>query len=162
MQQGWRTFLNYPLTGIGAGQFQNYEEPGEKTRWRVTHNTPLQVAAEVGILGVLALAFLVFRGLKASLWVRRTLRGSSWRRGAQTDPEDGLAPHERAFLSEQATAMVACMVGWLIASQFASVAYNWTIYYLLGLCVTARDVVRARERAYARAKAIGSEEVVAA
>ena len=162
MQQGWRTFLQYPLTGIGAGQFQNYQEPGERTRWRVTHNTPLQVAAEIGILGVLALAFLVFRGLRASLWIRRTLRPRRWGRRAPPQPEDGLESDERAFLYEQATAMVACMVGWLIASQFASVAYNWTIYYLLGLCVTARDVLRARQRAYARAKAIGTEEVVAA
>jgi hypothetical protein len=58
--------------------------------------------------------------------------------------------------------MLACMTGWLVCAIFASVAFNWTIYYLLGLAVTARDVVRARERAYARAKNLAMQETVAA
>src|SRR5436189_6277766 len=31
-----------PLTGIGAGQFQNYNPPGRKEAWRETHNAPIQ------------------------------------------------------------------------------------------------------------------------
>jgi len=54
-------------------------------------------------------------------------------------------------------------VGWFVSALFASVAYNWTFYYVLGLSVTARDIVRARSHAYARAKAlVESKRVVAA
>ena len=66
------------------------------------------------------------------------------------------------FLEGHGAAMVACVVGWAVCAFFASVAFNWTIYYLLGLAVTGRDVVRARRVAYAKAKAIAEQEVVAA
>jgi hypothetical protein len=36
-------------------------------------------------------------------------------------------------------------------------AYNWTFYYVLGLSVTARDLVRARAHAYAKAKALAEQ-----
>jgi putative inorganic carbon (hco3(-)) transporter len=166
MKQAWRVFEQNPFTGIGAGQFENYSEPGQVQHWRVTHNTPLQLAAEVGIFGVLIMAFLFWRGIAAAWWTRRTLQrhvfGTWSRRAPPPEPQDGLEPDERRFLYEQATAMVACMVAWFVAAQFASVAYNWTIYYLLGLCVTARSVTLARARAYKRAKTMGRQEIVAA
>jgi hypothetical protein len=56
----------------------------------------------------------------------------------------------------------ASMVGWFVCAQFASVAFNWTFYYVLGLAVCTRDVVRARAKAYAEAKALTGEGVVAA
>jgi O-antigen ligase len=166
MKQAWRVFQAYPFTGIGAGQFQNYQEPGQVQHWRVTHNTPLQFAAELGVLGVIGIFFLFFRGLGAARWAQKRLRGTlkalAVRRRAPPDPEDGLEPGERQMLNEHAAALIACMVAWFVAAQFASVGYNWTLYYLLGLCVTTRDVVRARAKAYARAKKIGTQEVVAA
>jgi hypothetical protein len=42
------------------------------------------------------------------------------------------------------------------------VAFNWTFYYLLGLSVAARDVVRARALAYADAQRRGETRAVAA
>src|SRR6185436_10081494 len=61
MQEGINTFLEHPITGVGAGQFKNYNPPGRKERWRETHNSLIQVAAETGIVGLLAFVFLVFR-----------------------------------------------------------------------------------------------------
>ena len=49
-----------------------------------------------------------------------------------------------------------------MCALFASVAFNWTFYYLLGLAATARDVVRTRELTYARAKAHAVREASAA
>jgi len=177
LEQAWLIFLEHPLTGVGAGQFMNYGPPGRAEKWRVTHNVMLQMAAEIGIFGLFTFVFLVCRGFSAAWWTRKAL---SWMhrsppssrlrrtrvrkpggRAAPADPEDGLAPHERVFLETHASAMLACMTGWLICAQFASVGYNWTIYYLLGLAVCARDVVKARREAYAEAKVIG-EGVVAA
>ena len=54
-------------------------------------------------------------------------------------------------------ALFACMVGWFVCALFASVAFNWTFYYLLGLAVTSRDVVRARAASYAKARAVATE-----
>jgi hypothetical protein len=42
------------------------------------------------------------------------------------------------------------------------VAFNWTLYYLVGLSVCAQYVVEARRKAFAEAKAMTGEGVVAA
>ena len=54
MKEGIKAFAERPLTGIGAGQFPNYNPPGRKEAWRETHNAPIQVAAETGIFGFAA------------------------------------------------------------------------------------------------------------
>jgi O-antigen ligase len=165
LQQGWMVFMENPLTGVGPGQFKNYWHQGLPKKWHEVHNVWLQVAAEMGIFALLAFAYLVTRGFTAAFWTRKRLapprrRG---RRGARSDlSEDGLTDDERLFLQTHAAAMVAAMVGWFVCALFASVALNWTIYYLIGLSVTARDVVRARQAAYAKAKAAAMRGAVAA
>jgi O-antigen ligase len=167
MEQAWNVFLDNPITGIGAGQFQNYGEPGKAKRWRVTHNALLQVASELGIFGVLSFMFIIWRAFSASWWTRRELKWIYQRRTRkkgqpEEDPEDGLTDEERRFLQTHGAAMVACMVGWFVAALFAAVAFNWTFYYLLGLSVTARDVIRARRAAYARARQLAFKEAAVA
>ena len=165
MEQAWALFQEYPLTGVGAGQFQTYGPPGQAKRWRVTHNAFLQIASEIGIFGVIAFVFLVVRAFTAAWWTRSTL---SWiyrkrsRKRPEPEPEDGLDEHERMFLQTHASAMIACMVGWTVCAMFASVAFNWTLYYLAGLAVTSRDVVRRRAKAYAKAKMLSEREALAA
>jgi O-antigen ligase len=164
LKQGWTVFLENPLTGVGAGQFRNYWHPGLPKKWHEVHNVWLQLGAEIGIFGVLVLAYLVLRAFTAAFWIRRRLAPRRrWRGQGKGDPsEDGLTPEERFFLQTHADAMLAAMVGWFVCALFASVALNWTIYYLLGLCVTARDVIRMRAAAHARAKALAVREAAAA
>jgi len=59
---------------------------------------------------------------------------------------------ERAILETNARGMLAAMVGWTVCSLFASVAFNWTFYYVLALSVAGHEILRAR-RAAARAAA---------
>ena len=157
LEQGWIVFTENPLTGIGMGQFRNYTRPGLRTRWHEAHNVFLQVGSEIGIFGVIAFTFLVVRAFSAAWWTRRHLawihrKRTRHRRQTETRaPEDGLTDDERSFLQSHATAMVACLVGWFVCALFASVAFNWTFYILLGLSVTARDIVLAREQAYRKA-----------
>jgi O-antigen ligase len=162
--QGVEVFFERPLTGVGAGQFQSYWHPGLFTKWHEVHNVLLQVATEMGIFGLLVFSFLIYRGFSAASWTRRRLRWILWRRAGRDtgDPEDGLDDYERQFLYTHATAMVACMAGWFVCALFASVALNWTFYYVLALSVSTRDVVRARAAAYARAKAEALREAAAA
>jgi O-antigen ligase len=165
LEQGVTVFLDNPLTGVGLGQFRNYYRPGLATRWHETHNVFLQVAAEIGIFGLAVFVFLIVRAFTAAAWTRRQL---SWiyrkrsRKKPQPEPEDGLTPAERLFLQTHGSAMVAALAGWFVCALFASVAFNWTFYYLLALAVTARDVIRAREQAYARARAAAVREATAA
>jgi O-antigen ligase len=168
LEQGWTVFLERPLTGVGMGQFQSYHRAGLRTRWHETHNVLLQVGSEIGIFGLAAFLFLIVRAFSAAWWTRKHLawigrKRTRGRREAKASAvEDGLTDDERRFLQTHGTAMVAAMVGWFVCAMFGSVAFNWTFYYLLGLSVTARDVVRARERAYAKARARTGRQTVAA
>ncbi len=49
--------------------------------------------------------------------------------------------------------MLAAMVGWTVCSLFASVAFNWTFYYVLALAVAGREMLRARRAAAKAAEA---------
>jgi putative inorganic carbon (HCO3(-)) transporter len=155
IDQGVQVFLENPITGIGAGQFKNYNAPGVVEKWRVTHNVWLQVAAELGIFGLATFAFLVLRAYTANFAAMRMLRRP--RKGKGPQPELSLTEDERRTLDLNAKGMFAAMVGWTICSLFASVAFNWTFYYVLALAVAGREILAAR-RAAAKAAA---EPVVA-
>ena len=156
LQEGFNTFLELPLTGVGAGQFKNYNPNSRRERWRETHNTVLQVAAETGIFGFAAFVVLIACGALAARRTRRMLARPRRRHAA--DPlgltiNDG----ERQWLRAYAEAMTAGLVGWFVCAMFASVAYSWTFYYLLALIVASRDIVAAR---LAAARAVQAGAVI--
>ena len=165
--QGMEVFLENPVTGIGAGQFQNYDAPGMIEKWRVTHNVWLQVAAELGMFGLMIFAFLVTRAYTSSFAALRMLRTSSRRRAAPVangglrpsaprshpqfnpqpavrHPHYALSDEERRLMANNAKGMIAAMVGWTICALFASVAFNWTFYYVFALAVAGRDIMLTR------------------
>jgi O-antigen ligase len=142
-EQGVQVFLENPITGIGAGQFKNYDGQGVMIeRWRETHNVWLEVAAELGIAGFALFAFLVFRAFSASIAVNRALRPA--RRRRRPPPPLELTDEERTILSTNAKGMLAAIAGWTVCAFFASVAFNWTFYYVLALAVAGREVVTSR------------------
>jgi O-antigen ligase len=156
LTQGLEAFAMNPLTGIGAGQFQNYNEPGVTVeRWRVTHNVWLQVAAELGVLGFAIFTFLVIRAYSACFTSLRLLRVPRKRRGkaAAVLPQRTVTDAERYILDMNAKGMLAAIVGWTVCSFFASVAFNWTFYYVLALAVAGREILRARHAVAAPAPA---------
>jgi O-antigen ligase len=143
MQEGIDTFLDRPFTGVGAGQFQNYNPPERRERWRETHNALIQVAAETGIVGLVAFSFLIVCAAMAALATRRMLTRP--RRSSAPDPlHHVLREVDRQALYSHTVAMTAGLVGWFVCSLFASVAYNWTFYYLLALIVAGRELTRDR------------------
>jgi O-antigen ligase len=143
MKEGIETFMSRPFTGVGTGQFKNYNPTGRKERWRETHNALIQVAAETGVLGLLAFSFLILRGAIAAAATRRLL--SRPRKRGQPDPlASVLTNRDRAALYNHTVAMTAGLIGWFTCSMFSSVAYNWTFYYVLALIVAARELTRDR------------------
>jgi O-antigen ligase len=158
IDQGVQVFIENPITGIGAGQFKNYNAPDTVEKWRVTHNVWLQVAAELGIGGLLTFGFLVARAYLASFAAAGMLRRPRRRAGPASkrdteDPDLGLTDDERRTLDLNTKGMLAAMVGWTVCSLFASVAFNWTFYYVLALAVAGREVLSARRAAVKAAEA---------
>jgi putative inorganic carbon (HCO3(-)) transporter len=154
LNQGLEVFADNPITGIGAGQFQNYNGPGFTEKWRVTHNVWLQVACELGMFGFSLFLFLVVRAYSANFRTLRMLRLPR-KRKTQSAPADAvdLTADERVIIDTNAKGMIAAMVGWTVCSFFASVAFNWTLYYVLALSVAGREVAASR-----RTETVGERE----
>jgi O-antigen ligase len=143
----------HPITGVGAGQFINWNGPGRVERWRETHNVWLQVGAETGFIGMMLFAYLVYRGFQGAFATQRALRPRRERRmpwraaNAEARPPDHeplLTDEERRILDINAKGMIAGLVGWVVCAFFASVAWNWTFYYMLALAVAGREIVLSR------------------
>jgi O-antigen ligase len=144
MKEGLKAFAERPLTGVGAGQFQNYNPPGRVERWRETHNAPIQVAAETGVSGAAAFLFLVACAGVGARSTRRLLEKPA----RAPDRLGAVMPEpDRRAMYTLTVAMTAGFFGWFVCSLFASVAYNWTFYYLLALIVASREMTLARLRA---------------
>jgi O-antigen ligase len=143
LEEGLRVFWQYPLTGVGAGQFVNYNPAGRRERWREAHNAIVQVAADIGIFGVCAFLFLIVRGFMAAAATRRMLEKP--RKPRAPDPlRLVMTETDRRTLYAYTAASTAGLVGWFTCAMFASVAYSWTFYYLLALVVSSRELTRAR------------------
>ena len=57
-----------------------------------------------------------------------------------------LTDMDQRVLEMNAKGMLAALVGWTVCAFFASVAFNWTFYYVLALIVSGREVTVARWR----------------
>jgi O-antigen ligase len=138
-RESLQAYAEIPLIGVGAGEFKDWNNNAREQAWHESHNVWLQVAAELGTIGLSVFAFVVFRAVLAVWQTRRLLRLPRRRR----DAAPVLAPGDRAVLDAHSVAIAASLAGWLVCAFFASVAYNWTFYYLLALAATPRDILRA-------------------
>ena len=56
LHESFQAFIENPLTGVGAGQFKNWNPEGRLEPWRESHDVLLQVAAELGMGGLARIA----------------------------------------------------------------------------------------------------------
>lgn len=114
--------LRYPLFGIGMGNFhfRGFSE-------QVSHNAYTQVAAEMGVMAfVIYFKFLIVP-LKRLLVIERLT----------------FSPGKASRYYFLAVGLQASLVGYMVCSFFASVAYYWYIYYLVGYAVCFRRLYEA-------------------
>jgi len=120
--------LRHPLLGVGMGNF-HILSIGE----HVSHNAYTQVAAEMGLA---ALAIYV-------LFMIVPLR-----RLRQIERDTFAARRSSRRYYYLALGLQASLCGYMVSSFFASVAYQWYVYYLVGYMVALRRIYEAeRERA---------------
>jgi O-antigen ligase len=140
LKEGARVFAANPVMGIGLGQFKNYDPEERKEAWNVTHNAILQVAAELGVLGLIPFLYVIGRAAQATRIARRVLILPAQRGRAGPRPVAPDRDRDRETLTTIVTALAPALVGWLVCAMFASVALNWTFYFVLGIAVAARDI----------------------
>lgn len=137
LRESYQAFLSNPLFGLGAGQFVNYDPGGRQEAWRETHNAVLQVAAELGVLGLAVFVTILGIGFRAAQGTASALRQANRSRRARAQRLSRGSPP-----ALYAAALLASLTGWLLAAIFGSVAYYWTLYIVLGLAVTHRDITK--------------------
>ena len=138
----WRRGIGYmidhPVLGVGAGNFPRAEGTisplvertprGRSLKWGPPHNSYVQVAAELGIVGFLIFGAFFFNVFKA-------LRALPAAAGPPV-PGDPV-PRRRARLAQSLT---ASLIGFAIGSFFLTLAYADMFYALAGLAVGLRQV----------------------
>jgi O-antigen ligase len=153
MKEGLRIYAEHPVFGVGLGQFINFDPENREHPWRVTHNALLQVATELGTVGLIPFLYLLWcaagsaRAARAAIVPARARPGPGLPAGRPRRMRTE-GPGGEAVLAA-ATAIGPSMLGWFVCAFFASVALNWTFYYLLALAACTRDIARARLEASA-------------
>ncbi len=110
--------LRHPLLGVGMG---NYAAE-MSYRGQVTHNSYTQVAAEMGMAALYCYTMFVVAPLKKLGQIARETFGTR-------------ADSQFYYL---AVGLQAALLAYMISSFFASVAYLWYVYYLVGYAVCLR------------------------
>lgn len=145
--EAWEAFVTNPVTGLGAGNFKAYKPRERNEPWQETHNAVLQVASELGLFGLTIFLFLIYRAATAPLQAGKLLRrATGGRRRSRWGPETStepavITPQEAAFLDALGATMMAAVAGWFVSALFASVAYNWTFYYVLAIAAAPREIL---------------------
>jgi O-antigen ligase len=123
LKQSFLVALRHPLLGIGIGNFSLVSARG-----LVSHNSYTQVAAEMG-MGAL---FLYSMFLTAPLGRLKQIERETL----------NVASDSRFYYI--AVGLQGSLVGYMFSSFFASVAYYWFIYYLVGYAVCFRNIYEIR------------------
>ncbi len=110
--------IRHPLLGIGMGNYA----PEMSHRGLVTHNSYTQVAAEMGMAALVCYTLFIVTPLRKLGQIAR-----------QTLDTKGNSDFYYLSLGIQAS-----LLGYLVCSFFASVAYLWYAYYLIGYAVCLR------------------------
>ena len=139
----WRRGIGYmidhPVLGVGAGNFPRAEGTisplvartprGRTVKWGPPHNSYVQVAAELGVVG-----FLIFCGFFVNVF--KALSALPAAAGPPPAPGDPV-PRRRARLAQSLT---ASLIGFAVGSFFLTLAYADMLYALAGLAVGLRQV----------------------
>jgi O-antigen ligase len=121
--------LHHPLVGVGMGNYHIYS-----VHEQVAHNSYLEIAAELGVGGLLAYLVFIFAPFRSLLRIERahaTPKGNSAR--------DGTGDPNRE-LRYMCIAMQATLVAYIVCSFFGSIQYQWFLYYPVAYAIALRQI----------------------
>jgi probable O-glycosylation ligase (exosortase A-associated) len=141
--QIWRRgigyMLQYPVLGVGPGNFQTAEgtlsplaarqQVGVGVRWNAAHSSFVQIGAELGIPGLVLFATLIASAFGALGRVGR----------------NRASPQSRSD-RELTEALTASLAGFVVGALFLSLAYSEMLYTLVALAVGLQKVTSRAER----------------
>ena len=143
--RGMGYFRSNPFLGVGVGGFpyqelESKQNLGAGVRQTAAHSMYVQVSAELGVPGILALMSMLFGGMARCAGARRRVKLEMQRRGP-----------DRELEHEHLRASMAMASLWTVATTgvFLSLGYSAITYYIVGAAVGVSCTVlgRPEERA---------------
>ncbi|MFL6213217.1 MAG: O-antigen ligase family protein [Blastocatellia bacterium] len=126
---------NHLIIGVGIGNYPVYS-----LHERRAHNSYLEIAAELGVAGLIAYLIMIFAPLRS---LRRIERDTIRQQAADSDDE-------RARITYYLSAAVqASLIVYIICSCFGSIQYLWFLYYPLAYAICLRRMHKAEAVAVA-------------
>jgi len=110
--------IRHPLLGIGMGNYSREMS----YRGLVTHNSYTQVAAEMGMAALVCYTMFIVAPLRKLGQIGR----------------ETFEARSNSNYYYLAVGLQASLLGYMVCSFFASVAYLWYVYYLVGYAVCLR------------------------
>jgi len=126
MERAASIAINRPIVGVGMGNFHIYS-----IREKEAHNAYLEIAAELGVMGLIAYLIVILAPLRSLHRIERQTRGM------QSKSEQ-----EMYWLS---VSIQAAFIAYMVCSFFASIQYLWYLYYTAAYAVALRQVHSAEE-----------------
>ena len=111
--------IRYPLFGVGLGNFhhKSFQELG-------THNAYTEVAAETGIAALVCYIIFLVHPIRKLRLIEREL----------------FERNENSRFYYLAIGLQASLIGYMVSSFFAAVAYHWYVYYLAAYAIALRRI----------------------
>ena len=118
--------INRPVVAVGMGNFHIYSISEKEA-----HNAYLEIAAELGVMGLVAYLVVIFAPFRS---LRRIER--------QTRDMRSKSEREMYWLS---VCVQAAFIAYMVCSFFASIQYLWYLYYTAAYAVALRQIHAAEE-----------------
>jgi O-antigen ligase len=126
MERAASIAIRHPIVGVGMGNFHIYS-----IHEKAAHNSYLEIAAELGLMGLIAYLIVILAPLRS---LRRIER--------QTAGMRSKSEREMYWLS---VAIQAAFIAYMVCSFFASIQYLWNLYYTAAFAVALRQIHAAEE-----------------
>jgi putative inorganic carbon (HCO3(-)) transporter len=129
-QRGYEMFTEHPLLGVGYFNFapyfnRHYPQDALYGKAQLPHNIFVQVASELGALGLSCYLALIYSAFSATRASKRALT---------------LPTGRDRFFKDLADALNVSFIGFLVAGQFVSVVYYPFMWIHLALVVCLRNI----------------------
>jgi O-antigen ligase len=118
--------ISRPIVGVGMGNFHIYS-----IKEKAAHNAYLEIAAELGVMGLIAYLTLIFAPFRSLYRIERQTRGMRSKN-----------EREMYWLS---VCLQAAFIAYMVCSFFASIQYLWYLYYTAAYAVALRQIHAAEE-----------------
>jgi putative inorganic carbon (hco3(-)) transporter len=119
--------ISRPIVGVGMGNFHIYS-----IREKRAHNAYLEIAAELGVMGLIAYLILILVPLRSLHRIERQTMGMRSK-----------SEREMYWLS---VSIQAAFIAYLVCSFFSSIQYLWYLYYTAAYAVALKQIHAAEEK----------------